>query len=238
MAEALEFPKDLWRYLCGPASFLRGQDLASLAGLKKSLKYLGIGISGTIAFSAVNLKFTSLADDAATREALTRKSPVTVAVVLGGLLFALLAHATIAVTGASLGWRRSYAAFAFTLGFVWLIMALVLIFGGWGLQLAIGYPAVALPPFDVATDAHIERTTGNLLWVAFFVTVYLWAIGYALYCYACAVWVAQQPAKWRLGAAVIVPLAVLFVFQEPIARFCLLISDKLGPLVEWVEGLL
>jgi hypothetical protein len=227
------FPRDWWRYLRGPGSFFATQDLMTKETWKRATKYLFLGLGGGVAFSAVNLKFSSYVTDEASKKLFQGKI-LTHALALGCILTALLSHLIARLMGGRGKFRETYSSFAFTYGFIWLSTALVLIAMGWFVRLSTGLDWTALPPFDVPLSGSLERTPANILIVTVVCTTLLWVLFYTLYCYACAVSASHRLNFVRSSAVVIVVIGSIMFFEAPLVAIAYKLAETLDPIVDWV----
>jgi hypothetical protein len=228
---------DARSYFQGPWSFLSSQDLSGNEAVKKAVKTMALGAAGVIALSAVNLKLSPLGSDEKVGK-LFEGTRTTTALVLGSVFDVALVHLIARLLRGLGRWRQTFVSFALTLGFTWPAAALALIILAWLSRLLTGLAWTALPPFDVElVGAAIENTLGNVLIVAALATLYVWVLGYLLYCYASAIRVAQQLTALRTGIALAI-LGSVDLFVSPIPRAMYGLAGIVDPLVQWLIKLL
>jgi hypothetical protein len=227
------FPREWWLYLRGPGKFLAAKDLTSKGTTTQATKYLLVGIAGMIAFSAVNLKFSSYSESETSKK-FFEGTVLTNAVAVNSILIALLSHLLARLVGGRGTIRQTYASFSFMYAFVWPGAAIMLIGIARLFQLLTGIRWSALPPFDVPIEGVLATTPGNILIVALLGTLLLWSIGYLLYCYGCAIQAAHNVGKTRCIAVVMVTLIVVTVFSSPVTRVVYKFTEAVNPLVEWL----
>jgi hypothetical protein len=228
----LKYPRDWWQYLRGPGAFLAGVDLDGTDQISRSLKHLGLGLTGTVAFSAVNLK---LAQPSGAEE--------TAKLFQGSVLAsALLLLSLVSTFGALLlSWpcggrepRRMFIAFAYTYAFMWPTLAILLILNGWFIRWTFGVPYVELPPLGVSQGIHIERTFGNILLAAVPVTVLLWGLGFAAYAYVRAVMVSQKMASFQACIVAGGNILGLRLIEQPLSSAVYKLAVLLDPILGWI----
>ncbi len=222
---------DWWAYLRGPGTFLASQRLGAAETFTRSTKILAAGIAAVVALAAVNLKFSPYVTDEHARELITGKT-TGIAMVLGCVCYAAIVHGVALLLKGSGNWRQTYVSFAFTLGFLWPVSALVLILNALFVRLMTGLPWTALPPFDVSSGGALERTAGNILTVAVCATVLLWLVGFLLYCYGCAVWIAHRLSVARIVVALVVALIAVNLKPVPIVLYW--IAEHFEPVLSWI----
>jgi len=221
---------DWWAYLRGPKMFLANQNLSSAETFSRSSKILAGGTTAAIALATVNLKFSPYVGDEQAHELLTARA-TGIALVLGCVFYAAIAHVIALVLRGNGNWRQTYVTFAFTFGFLWPVSAFVLIVNVLFIKLVTGLSWTALPPFDVPIASALERTTGNIIAVAFSATIFLWLIGFLVYCYGCAIWAAHRISVMRISVALIVAMVAINV--KPVVSVLYWISEKFEPLIGW-----
>lgn len=227
------YPRDLWKFLRGPGAFLATRDLDSTEEIVRSLKHLLLGLLGTVAFSAANLKLSGYPASEETKM-LFESSVLAHSMLLGSLVSILIAHLLSWAFRGKGKLRRTLVAFAYTYAFVWPIATIVMISMGWYIRWTLGVPWTALPPFDVSQQIHIERTFRTILIVAVPVTIYLWMVLLLLYTYVRAVMASHELGAFRGHAVAVGNIVVLEVFRVPLVTVAHKIAVVLGPIIGWV----
>jgi len=233
----LKYPRDWWQYVRGPGAFFASVDLDGTDEIVRSAKHLGLGLAGTVAFSAVNLKLSGISGAEDTAK-LLQGSVLAHTLFLGCLVSILIAHLLSWVCRGEGKPRRTFVAFAYTYAFVWPTLSLAMILIGWYIQLTLGVPWVELPPLGVSQSIRIERTFGNLLLAAVPVTALIWMIVFVGYGYVRAVMTAQKMGPVRACLVAGGNILVLRLIQDPLSSTAHKVALILDPLIGWLFKLL
>jgi hypothetical protein len=228
----MSFPGDWFAFLVGPYRFLKEITPDRRTDQKRAVEYFFLGLTGTIALSALNLSFSSW--QSAENLTALKSEKVNVALLMGGATIAIIGAVLSRLMGGKGGLRDTLVTFGFTLGFLWPTTAVALILISRAGSAALGFDWTALPPYDTPFQGHASHTASNIAWGAFFAALLIWLAGYFLYCFAAAFRASQGVTPWRALLAALLAVGATEALRPWIDVMADAIGERFGPLIEWL----
>jgi hypothetical protein len=228
----MRYPRDWFAFVSAPSRFLGEIRADQRADQKRAVEYFFLGLTGAVAFSALNLSYSSWqsADNLRTLKSET----VTVGVLMGSATIAIIGGIVSRLIGGKGSLRNTLVTFATVLGFLWPTMAAVLIITSRAASAILGIDWTALPPFVTSMEGHPAHTISTIAWGAFFGAVLIWTAGYFLYLYAVTFRAAQGISLRRaLGVSLLATIATDWLTPW-IDALAAAIGERFGPLIEWL----
>lgn len=232
----MSYPGDWFAFVVGPYRFLNEIAPDSRIDQKRAVEYFFLGLTGAIAFSALNLSFSGW--QSTENLAALKSETVNVGLLMGGATIAIFGAVLSRLMGGRGGLRDTLVTFGFTLGFLWPMTAAALIIISRAASATLGFDWTALPPYDTAIRGYASPTVSNIAWGAFFGALLIWAAGYILYCYAAAFRASQRVGPWRALTAASLAVVATELLNPWLVALAHAIGEKFGPLIEWLLRIL